>query len=103
MQTTVKAKGRHLPEDNYLLEGSQYHADRSPALQLSKDGEPWMTLTCCLPEHTLAHGEMFIKTWGENEGAAEYLIENGVLKDTGKRVPTGFCEAWVCTLEVPLN
>ena len=103
MQATIEANGRHLPKDSYLLEGSQYQADRSPALRLSKDGEPWMTLTCCLPDHTLARGEMLIKTWGENEGVAENLIESGVLVDTGKRVPTGYCEAMVCTLGIELS
>lgn len=103
MQTEIQAQGKHLPADTYLLTGSLYQADRSPALQLSKDGEPWMTLTCCLPEHALAHGQVLIKSWGENEGVAENLIESGVLIDTGERVPTGFCEAMVCTLGVNLT
>jgi hypothetical protein len=70
------------------------------------DGEQVACATVNLPEQELAPGEVFIKTWSENakdekhgcEGMLEFLVKNGIVRDTGREVPTGYVTARVCVL-----
>ena len=63
-------------------------------------GEPVSTCTINLPEETLGEGEVFIKDYSENEGMAEFLEREGVVKRTGRVVQSGYVFIPVCKLLV---
>jgi hypothetical protein len=69
---------------------------------LDEEGDNFATLTTNLVDQDLADGEIFVKTWSENEDAAAGALESGLFKDTGRRVPTGYIEASVWTIADPL-
>ena len=94
--------------------GTNYHCDihfnqyqdGSPAIQLISPLEgPVCTCTVCLPDHThlLQSGQCFIKTWSENEGVLEQLEAAGIVRDTGRIVPTGFCTASIADILIPIE
>ncbi len=69
------------------------YGDGSPAIQgTSLDGEPLFTATVALDKKP-TDGHVFLKGWSENEGIPEALVEAGVVELTGRKVPTGYCEA----------
>lgn len=53
------------------------------------------TLTVNLPEEHLEDDEFFIKGWSENEAIIPDVLASGVFEDTGKRIRTGFANAFV--------
>jgi hypothetical protein len=55
-------------------------------------GEPEFTATVALDEIP-GKGKVFLKGWSENEGIPDALINAGIVKLTGRKIPTGFCEA----------
>jgi hypothetical protein len=56
--------------------------------------------TVNLPEHDLQPGEIFVKTWSENDEMLDFLLRNIIVSDTGRNVPTGYVKARVCKLLV---
>lgn len=68
----------------------------SLSLETEQDG-PIATLTTNIGA-ALGIGEFCVKTWSENEGIAESLIEQGVIVPTGRIVSNGSAVAPVCTL-----
>jgi hypothetical protein len=56
--------------------------------------------TVNLPEHDLQPGEIFVKTWRENDEMLDFLLRNIIVSDTGRNVPTGYVKARVCKLLV---
>lgn len=60
-----------------------------------EDEEPYGVLSVNLADAELAENEVAIKTWGENELWAKSALQSGFFLDTGKRIPTGWCEASV--------
>ena len=85
---------------NVRLEKHMYENTGRTALTLvdADDGEQVACATVNLPEHKLGPGEIFIKTWSENEGMLEFLLKNHIVEDTGREVPTGYVTARVCKL-----
>lgn len=63
------------------------------------DGEPVSTCTVNIDEF-LSSKEVVIKNYSENEGMLDFLIKEGIVKDTGKRVQLGYVEAPIVTLLV---
>jgi len=55
-------------------------------------GEPVFTATVALEEMP-PENHVFLKGWSENEGVPEALVKAGVVKLTGRKIPTGYCEA----------
>lgn len=43
--------------------------------------------------------EVAIKTWSENEGIVESLVEAGAIEDTGESLPVGRVFARICKLK----
>jgi hypothetical protein len=83
-----------------LLEFSKYTSGDRKAMVIL---DPVTHETICIPtvnipEAKLAKNEILIKDWSENEGVLQTLVENGIVKDTGKTVKTGFVNAHVCEL-----
>ena len=67
---------------------------RSVQFVVEETGDPFMHLSCNLPEHPLPDDKHFwAKTWSENESFREQLLNSGMFEDTGKRVQTGFVQA----------
>lgn len=87
---------------NVRLEKHTYENTGRTALILVDvdDGEQVACATVNLPEQQLAPGEVFIKTWSENEGMLDFLLKNRIVEDTGREVPTGYVKARVCKLLV---
>lgn len=82
---------------DYSIHQPGHYADGSAALLVSDNetGEPYAMLTVCILDgsHTLGPGEILVKTWSENEKLCAALLADGVFTDTGRRVPTNYCEA----------
>lgn len=55
--------------------------------------EPCFTATVAIPMARPAEGCVFLKGWSENEGLPEALEKAGVVRLTGRKVPTGYVEA----------
>ena len=51
-----------------------------------------------MPETELEKNEICIKDYSENEGMLKALIDVGIVKDTGKRVESGFVTIPICEL-----
>ena len=75
-----------------------YPAGGAKALVLHSIEGPFATLSVNIPEHKLADDEVLVKTWSENERIIEPVLATGLFEDTGRRVPTGYCEAQVWRL-----
>lgn len=76
------------------LEKHKYSNGRTALLLMDEEGQV-ACATVNLPELNLHDGEVFIKTWSENEGMMEFLLDNNIIIDTGREVPTGFVVARV--------
>lgn len=57
--------------------------------------EPVGRVNVVLPQHQLEPGNVFAKTYGENEPLREPLLRSGLLRDTGGRI-----QEWVAEIEV---
>jgi Domain of unknown function (DUF4313) len=66
----------------------------------AENGEPIATCTTNVPKEPLAVDEVFIKNYSENEGMLDFLVNAGVVKDTGRRIKSGYVEIPVCKLLV---
>ena len=61
-------------------------------------GEPIATLSVNLGSANLADGEFLAKTYSENEGLAKDALKSPLFTDTGRRIPSGFVQLEVWTL-----
>ena len=71
------------------------YANDRVAIQLTdiEDHCPLCTATVNIPEAQLDAGKVFLKGWSENEGVPQALDKAGIVKLTGRTVPSGFVEA----------
>lgn len=89
MQMHVKTK--YVDDDVELVFGK--YSNGSTAIQgISLYGEPQFKATVAL-EEVPKEGRVFLKGWSENEGIPEALQKAGVVEFTGRKIPTGYCEA----------
>ena len=84
---------------NVWLEKHKYANGRTAVVLMDEEGQV-ACATVNLPEHDLQPGEVFIKTWSENDDMLNFLLSNNIVSDTGRDVPTGFVVARVCKLLV---
>lgn len=84
---------------NVWLEKHKYANGRTALVLMDEEGQV-ACATVNLPEYELQEGEVFIKTWGENESMLGFLTRNLIVNDTGREVPTGYVKARVCKLLV---
>jgi len=89
----IHIKAKYVNTDVALLV-KHYVADESPAIvgYEHETGAPLFTATVCLPDPP-AEGCVWLKGWSENEGIPEALVEAGVVRLTGRKCYTGYCEA----------
>ena len=52
-------------------------------------GEPMATASVCIPDMNFQEGQTALKTWSENEGLYEALVQAGVVKATGRMAYAG--------------
>lgn len=88
----MKSLMKYCPHEELTLVGGRYKNGRQAIRAVNSEGEHLATLTVNIPELPLKEGEMFIKDWGENEGALLTLVNAG-LAELIEIVPTGFCFA----------
>ena len=63
------------------------------------DGSPVGNITVNLPDANLDDpNEVCVHNWSAGEGMLKALVDAGIATDTGRRVPTGFVEAPIVTL-----
>ena len=80
MQIMAKTK---YTNETALVTFARYSADQSVAIMLSTPaGQPLLKATSCLVEYgfTPPVGSVAIKTYSENEGVLECLIDQGVIE-----------------------
>ena len=71
----------------------RYYENGSRAIQgFTLQGEPQFVATVALDEMP-AEDCVFLKGWSENEGIPEALVRAGLVELTGRKIPTGYCEA----------
>jgi len=87
----IHIKSKYSNEEVKLL--FKNYENGSTAIQgISLQGEPMFTATVALDEKP-TEGCVFLKGWSENEGIPDTLVKAGVVKLTGRKAKTGFCEA----------
>jgi len=74
----------------YITIMGKYQDGTTALLIQGEDGIPICKLTHrCDVDLVLREGLFVIKTWRENAEIAHSLLEQGIFKDTGNRVPCG--------------
>jgi len=68
------------------------YGNGSIAIQAFQGGEPMFVATVALGELP-PQGHVFLKGWSENEGVPQALEKAGIIKLTGRKIPTGYVEA----------
>ena len=87
----VKIKSKYTNEMVELT--FRFYGNGSTAITgTSLEHEPLFTATVALDEIPKP-GYVFLKGWSENEGIPAALVSAGIVKLTGKTIPTGYCEA----------
>lgn len=66
----------------------------------AETGEVIVYASVNIEDYPLKDGQILIKNWSENAGVLEALVEAGIVRDTGKVVPTGYVVANLCDLLV---
>ena len=78
----------------------QKYANGRIALILNDKTGQVACATCNLPDVLLGPGEVLIKTWSENEYMLPFLLQNQLVYDLARDVPTGYVKARVVKLLV---
>lgn len=78
------------------------YANRATAIQLADaiDDSPVTTASVNIPgiSENLPENEMVLKSYSENEGMLEALVDAGIVEDTGRRVHSRYVEMPVVRL-----
>jgi hypothetical protein len=85
---------RYMPSG--IIRFDQYRSGETAIEIVDQHGEPQYVATVALVPYGAPHpGEygVWLKGWSENEGVPEALAAAGIVTLTGRRHPTGFCEA----------
>lgn len=73
-------------------------SDRTAIQLVTEDGQPYATATVNMPEVPLEEGEVILKSYSENAGLREAMVDAGWVRDTGWRVQAGWAEVSVVVL-----
>ena len=68
------------------------------ALQLFEDNvdlTPYATATVCIPGSGIRENQALLRDYEESAGMLETLIDAGIVRDTGRRVRSGYVELHV--------
>jgi hypothetical protein len=87
-----------------VIQKKQYSNGRPALILLDfEDGSPYAVATVNLPELNLEDNQTFVKSYSENAGMLEFLVENKIVKYTGKQVSNGFVTVDVVELVPETN
>jgi hypothetical protein len=87
----VKVSAKYCKEEAELT-FAKYSNGSMAIIGYSEFGEPLFTATVALSQLP-PEGHIFLKGWSENEGIPEALEKAGIVKLTGRTIPTGYVEA----------
>lgn len=77
--------------EKVYLKRSSYQIDGTLAIQmLCEDGEPYTVVTIHVDEEPVGKEYAFVKSYSENAGIGEFLIENEIAKPTGRMASSGY-------------
>ena len=94
----IEARTVHLNE-RAKVDFAKYENGRTAIVLFNPEThEQLATATVNLPETQLSDDHVFVKDWSENMGMLKLLLKEGLVEDTGHRVPTGYVEAALCRL-----
>ena len=82
---------RFLDQDCSVVLANYSSNGRIAIMLLCEDGSPMTTATSCI-DHPMPEGCTAIKTYSENEGILEALVEAGIVRETGHTATNGFAK-----------
>ena len=83
-----------------VIRRSPYAASCAAGLLMDgEDGEPYAVLSTNIGPQAANH--VAIKDYSENEGVLASLVAAGIVRDTGKRVASGFVQIPICEIIAP--
>lgn len=85
---------------NCKLSFQNYFNGNIALLVVADNGEVICKASVNLVDYSIPKNHILIKNWSENEGILSELIHHGIVEDTGKIFPAGFCESHLCKLLV---
>jgi hypothetical protein len=89
MLTDIKTRYGNYKVD--FLSADTYRADDSPAIRAwSMEDGPIATITVCLDDDRLEPNQSYVDT-NNCPWAPEWIEENGLGRNTGKRARSGYC------------
>lgn len=99
----IQMKAEYLKGETFVCK-AVYESNNSTAIILcDRFGHRDLVATVCLGDTNPPPGHVFIKTWSENEGVLQSLIDHKVLRDTFTRVLVGHnCQVAICELIMEL-
>ena len=74
---------------------TKYTNNYNTALGILDNNENLESLITTNLDIKLPENQVFLKTWGENDGLLDYLIEQKIIKLTGEKYQSGFVEVLV--------
>ena len=98
---TLKSKYDTEPH-NIVIQKKKYATTGATSLvaRVLKTGERFATLTANIEHIKPPEGYVFIKSYSENEGFYEQLVEQDVIEPFVDIIPSGFTELLVCRLNI---
>ena len=94
----MEIKTRYINEPNARAAIFYYPNNRPAIVIFSPSGDRLLTATINMPDVYLEPNEVIIKNYSENEGILESLINNGIVKLSGRLISTGFTNCEICTI-----
>ena len=85
---------------NCTIKKASYMQNGRTALELECKGERIAVATLNLGEIKLEPGEVIIKSYSENEGMYEALLEAGVIGPVKRYAENEFIKAHICDLKI---
>ena len=81
-----------------IIYAAKYINGNTALMAVSPEGEDLLKLTANLDTQNLPREKVIIKSYSENEGVFQCLIEQGVIATCGYMVNSGYVQLPVCTL-----
>ena len=92
---------KHKGESVYAHYGKYRNGQTAIQLFSTNDGMPWAVATVCLPDQSLQPDEVALKTYSENRGILETLLDAGMIEPPHRELSSGFVTIPICKLKKP--
>jgi hypothetical protein len=92
--------GRYLNNVEVAVSVFNYVDNNRKAIRIFdvEDGLPYASATVNVPNLELEEDEVVVKNYAENEGMLDFLLNENIVKDTGKTIQQGYVTLNVCKL-----